>query len=325
MAHPGILNRSLLAVAAIGMACAAFPTTPGGGSVRAWGEPLPFVGLAALLSAVGYRLAAWSDATTARGSLQGVWSVALRVLARSIPGLALGVLLDLILIGPARIGLQAATLLQQRPAAPGFIPQGAMAPALTWALAALTLGGLAVLLGVRAIRRDHAAAMLGMLALLDGVAGWLLAASPRVATGADAAALLSATAFMLAGAALHDASSRAPDCFRFDAAVLCFAATTLASAWLTAAILPLLWLTIPYMTVTAGRLFERCNGEAGPDPTLGMAVLAFPLLGLLASGSRTWPEALAGALLVSLAWGFISWFAIERPALRLLPAPMERS
>ena len=324
-AHPGILNRSLFAVTAIGMACAAFPPAPSAGSVRVWGQPVSFVGLAALLSAVGYRLAAMTEATTATSALHGVWHVALRGSARLMPGLALGVLADMILVGPSGVGLQATTLLQQRPSVPGFFPQSAMEPPLMWALLVLALGGLPVLLGVRAIPRLGAAAMLGALALLSGVTGWVLSASTEVSPGADGAALLSGTAFLLAGAALRDASSRAPACFRFDAAVLCFVASTLGAAWLEAGTLPLLWLTIPVMTVAAGRLFEPRDGQAGPDPTLGMTVLAFPLFGVLASRSWTWPEALTGALLLSLGWGFISWFAVERPASRLLSPPMEKS
>ncbi len=287
-----------------------------------WGQPMPFVGIAALLSAVGYRLAAMAEAREANAPLHGVWRVAIRGLARLIPGLAIGILADMILIGPAGLRLQADTLLQQRPAVPGLFPQSVTAPFLLWALAGLTLAGLPVLLGVRAIPRSRAAAALGALALVCGVTGWMVAAGPRVAPGADGAACLSGIAFLLVGAALHDASSRTPAVFRFDAAVLCFVATTIAAAWLDAASLPLLWLAVPFMTVAAGRLFERRNGQAGPDPTLGMAVLGVPLLGLLASRSWTWPDAMAGALLVSLGWGFISWFAIERPALRLM-SPVE--
>lgn len=320
----GVLNRSLFAVAAIGMICAVYASTTQWNDVPVWGQPLPFIGFAALLSAVGYRLAAWSAGTAQTGA-RAVLIVILRGLGRVIPGLALGLVVDMMLIPLTATALPADfTLLQLRPTLPDVLGQIVVESPLLWTLFVLTLTSLPVLLGARSMPRSVVAWLLALLALLNGMAGWMLTGGLTVWV-ADSAALFSGIAFVVAGAALHEALGREPAAFRFDAAVLGFVVNTIGAAWLGAASFPLLWLTLPYMTVTAGRLFERQGNEAGPDPTLGMVVLTVPLLHWLLSLSWTWPEALSIALLVSLAWGFLSWFAVERPALRLLAARTEPS
>jgi hypothetical protein len=320
----GVLNRSLLAVAAIGMICAVYASTTQWNSVPVWGQPLPFIGLAALLSAVGYRLATWSAGTAQTGA-RGVLIVILRGLARVIPGLALGLAVDMTLIPLTAIArLANIALLQLRPILPDDVRQTVIPWQSPWALFILALASFPVLLAARSMPRRVVASLLALLAVLNGVAGWMFTGGLTI-QAADSATLVSGIAFVLAGAALHEALGREPAAFRFDAAVLCFVVNTLGAAWLGAASFPLLWLTLPYMTVTAGRLFERHNNKADPHPTLGMVVLTVPLLHWLLGLAWTWPEALAIALLLSLAWGFLSWFAFERPALRLLTARTEPS
>lgn len=332
MSHPGILNRSLFAVAAMGLVCTTLVPPSGMQGTLAWCEPLPFVGTAALLSTVGYRMAARQAAgIVPQGVLGGVLGVVLRSCVRVLPGLALGILLDMILVRPGAARLSPiAPILRQHPAISDFPAANALAQPVAWMLVALALASLPVLLGVRAIPRPRAAALLALLALLSGVAGWIFAgnAMPGAGmdgSGADGSAFLSGIAFMLAGAALHEAVPSRAALFRADLVVLCFVVTTLCAAWLAADGLPLLWLTVPIMSVAAAGLLDPREGDMGPDPTLGIAVLALPLLGVLHDGVWTWPEALAAVLLLSLGWGFVSWFLIERPALRLLQARMRAS
>ncbi|MBE7211773.1 MAG: hypothetical protein INR65_12205 [Gluconacetobacter diazotrophicus] len=334
------INRTLLAAAAVGLAATAYRRPPGEhGTLVPWGQDPAAFALSVLLAVAGYRVAVRADATGDARRMAG-W-----LLARALPGLWAGIGVLLLVVGPletwwhlrgyvgsvhTRIFAEN-LLLRQRPFLTGVFldsPRRELAAPVVWSFLAGALGSLPVLATAGTGTRARLGSF-GAAALACGAAGWALSGRPPVIVwGADAATLLYGIAFFAAGTATHAALGHEAVRFRFDAAVLCFAADALGVWWLGAACLPMLWLTVPYMAVTAARAYEGAGGQAvdarRADPSLGMLLLGLPMLQVTAERWAMWPGALLGALVLATGWGFLSWFAVERSALGWWAARGER-
>ncbi len=299
-----------------------------------WGAPLQRLGLDLLFSLAGY------GAAVSLGRSASPGAFLLRRLRRVGPGLVAAVFVIAFAIGPfatalprrayllameTRRFLSNAILLPQP-----FLPRafegqqwsGAAHP-LLWTLTAYAIGCVAVLL-VGLGRRPALGAMALAVLFAAAALAWptVPADLPLLLRRSEFADAMPEMPFFFVGAALGFLGRRYGAALeRPDVALLCFAATWIAATWLDRNTLVLLWLTLPTMLVAAGRgtLPGLPRVFRFGRPAFGMFLYGFPLQQLIVA---RWPGVAHPILLclgVSFVAGVLSWFLVERPALRWRP------
>jgi peptidoglycan/LPS O-acetylase OafA/YrhL len=151
----------------------------------------------------------------------------------------------------------------------------------------------------------------------------LLPHLPRPLHRAVFADTLTELPFFFVGVTLRLAAERRGEAlWRADLAMLCFAATWVSATWLDSWTLVLEWLTVPYMGLCFGRMSLPVLGRIGAAgrPCYGFYLYAFPLQQLLLERLPGLRPSILACFALALAAGYLSWFLIERPALRAAPS-----
>lgn len=163
---------------------------------------------------------------------------------------------------------------------------------------------------------------LAILALVVGGAGLFLFegyAGPAVSLfGIDVKYALVEAPFFFVGSLLALLEPRAPRLFRADLALLCFLLNYEIAAWLGWWNLPFEWFGVPYMVVCFGRTSLPLVRDAGRfgDVSYGMYLYAFPVQQLVLTMWPACPLPVLTCVAATLPLALLSWFAVERPALR---------
>jgi peptidoglycan/LPS O-acetylase OafA/YrhL len=132
--------------------------------------------------------------------------------------------------------------------------------------------------------------------------------------------------FFLVGSALRLLDGRVRDLWRADLCLLFFLANYAVSAWLDWWNIPLEWFTLPYMVIAFGRMSLPVAREAGRfgDLSYGLYLYAFPVQQLVLAFMPGLAYPVLTCVLLTLPLAFLSWYLVERPALRwkrLRPRP----
>lgn len=301
----------------------------GGPAPGLWSEPFAFVGQHLLFAISGFLLA---------GSWQrdaGWRRYIVRRALRLLPGLTVCVLFTVLVIGPlaTRLSLRFyllngqtfrylgnILLLQQRTLPLVFEGQqwsGSVNPML-WTLLGGTILAACVPGAACLVRHSRPTTLLAASIALGGL-GQLLANFPDghwfQFLHLDIRLILAEAPFFFGGMSWRylDHVDRTP--FSADLAMLCFLANWFVASWWSDWALPVLWITIPYMVACFGRQSAPLLRSL-PNVSYGMYLTAFPMQQLIVSRLPKLPHPIVTCTLTAVLLGSLSWFLVERPALR---------
>jgi peptidoglycan/LPS O-acetylase OafA/YrhL len=130
--------------------------------------------------------------------------------------------------------------------------------------------------------------------------------------------MLTEVPFFLVGSLLRLREGRVRDLWRADLAMLCFAANWVVATWLGAWDIVLEWVTLPYMAICFGHMAAPLIGRLGRlgNPSYGLYLYAFPVQQLIVARMPSDPHPILTCVALTMPLAFLSWYLVERPALR---------